>query len=223
MSVIRKAQLGIDSVTKKLKWWDNRTGRWHDVKVDNGGSQPVLKDLGIVNYTDLLSGTVTLYIASANERVGPVYLEAVSLPDVDAMGVSAGPDGTSGFADFLAAADPNFGIANGLVINTANVLQLNLATGPIKAGFAERTNYPIAGAWLANHDYTPDPGPGESFVLGGGHLWFTADSGLSGGTEPDWASNFGGTVVDGAVTWTDDGSLPTQGSFHVYAVVATVV
>ena len=41
MSIVRKAKLGIDSVTKKLKWWDERSGRWHDVKLDNGGSHPV--------------------------------------------------------------------------------------------------------------------------------------------------------------------------------------
>ena len=69
----------------------------------------------------------------------------------------------------------------------------------------------IARAWAAGEDVD-----GLTNVFGAGHVWILNGSdGTTGGVEPDWAANIGGTVVDGSVEWLDVGPLPT-GQLTVY-------
>jgi hypothetical protein len=72
--------------------------------------------------------------------------------------------------------------------------------------------------WSANHAWHN----GQA-LLEVGHLWVTTDTGLGGGSDPDFAGNIGGSVTDGAVTWTDKGTIPSVGSAHFLALVGNAV
>ncbi len=67
------------------------------------------------------------------------------------------------------------------------------------------TGFPVA--WQSNHGYGAN-----AIVLGAGHAWRNdGESGTSGGSAPDFAGNFGGSVVDNDIVWTDYGAATSGG------------
>ncbi len=192
----------------------------------NGGSQPGAVrrlDLGVVDVSDLLTDSVLLYTPDSGEIVLGVYLRDVTFTDAFGMAVAC-TDGTSA-EDTNNLAAVTTGFYNESVRGTAaGRLATRTAITPIRAGLTEDdASQPIASAWEADHHYVPDSTTSESLIVASGHLRLTNDDGDSGGSVPDFPGNFGGSVVDNDLTWTDEGELPTIGSMHVYADVATPV
>jgi hypothetical protein len=63
-----------------------------------------------------------------------------------------------------------------------------------------------ASIWQASHDYSVDALARPTGPNANGHYYkATVDTGSSGGTEPTWPTGSGATVVDGGITWTEQG------------------
>ncbi len=207
-----------------------------------GGSQPV-KDLGLVNVPDLIDGAQTLYTPQDGEFVVLVPGSPSDFVQIDnpACSVIMGqyPPLIYGKDVELtwdqATTDPRnmaidpFSHNNlGPIFSNGTLTYSGLAairdTRPFLAAIAVQTgNDPtiIASlpAWQALHGYVDD-----DLVRGSGHIWVaTGGGGNSGASEPDWASNFGGSVVDGDVTWFDEGAFPATGALHMYAIATMPV
>lgn len=63
-----------------------------------------------------------------------------------------------------------------------------------------------AAIWQATHDYSVDDLVRPTGANANGH-WYkcTTDTGSSAGSEPTWPTGSGATVVDGGITWTEQG------------------
>ena len=63
-----------------------------------------------------------------------------------------------------------------------------------------------ASIWQATHDYAIDTLVRPTASNANGHYYkVTTDAGSSAGTEPTWPTGSGATVVDGGITWTEQG------------------
>jgi hypothetical protein len=63
-----------------------------------------------------------------------------------------------------------------------------------------------ASVWQASHDYALDDLCRPTGPNANGHYYkVTTDAGSSGATEPTWPTGSGVTVVDGGITWTEQG------------------
>ncbi len=63
-----------------------------------------------------------------------------------------------------------------------------------------------ASIWQATHDYSVDDLVRPTGSNANGHYYkATSDTGSSAGTEPTWPTGSGSTVVDGGITWTEQG------------------
>jgi hypothetical protein len=63
-----------------------------------------------------------------------------------------------------------------------------------------------ASIWQATHDYSVDDLVRPTGSNANGHYYkATVDTGSSSGTEPTWPMGSGATVVDGGITWTEQG------------------
>jgi hypothetical protein len=182
-------------------------------------------DLGIITPADLASTPPVLYTPSAGEIVGPVILADLTFADLGGLAIQItrqeqiDPDIDPNFPP-LAAWDSDlardaFGWTkqNAITINVCPV-----TTGPIGAAFASQVNkLPSGVPWQSNTIYTTD-----DLLVVANHLW-SGGGGTSGGSEPDFAGNVGGSVVDNDITWFDEADLLTAtGSAHVYADVVAL-
>jgi len=202
------------------------TGPTVDLSV-NGGSQPGAVrrlDLGVITAADLVAGPVTLYEPDAGEVVGPVYLYAIEFLVLGGKAIiisrdeQVDPDDTSGFPA-LAAWDSDLARDGGTWPASADeAFGTPLTTGVVKAALSESyLALPSGEPWQANHVYP------TALIVASNHAW-EGNGGTSGGSLPDFAGNFGGSVVDNDITWFDLGDLTTaDGSAHVYADVTTPV
>lgn len=188
----------------------------------DGGSQPGavrLLDLGVVTLANLGD---TLYTPAAGELVGPVFLRDVVYLTDGGVFVSllitgdtvalAGWDSDLARDGFGYAANPP-NVDDRLAIAPTSMGPVGVGMGPSGASDAafSSTN------WEPLTPYTLNANPA---IVAVSHIWTIDDDGTSGGSEPDFAGNIGGTVVDNDITWTDQGVLG-DGSAHVYAYVAT--
>lgn len=198
-------------------------GHQGGIDPDTGGI--TLVDLGVVNAVDLLAGPKTLYTPSAGQyvalTVGPDSFVAMDHQSYDIVPndrlsllasmaplVQVAPNQTAWY-QFLPPGSNRL---------TAGGVQ---TSAPIKAVLQTDTNtISILGptpAWAATHLYAANV-----VILGpDNHWWSSGAGGTSAGTIPNFAGNEGGTVVDGSVTWTDEGAIPTTGSLHLYALVGS--
>jgi len=63
-----------------------------------------------------------------------------------------------------------------------------------------------AAIWQATHDYSVDDLVRPTGANANGHYYkCTVDTGSSAGSEPTWPTGSGATVVDGGITWTEQG------------------
>lgn len=193
-------------------------------------------DLGVVTAVGLLTGAQTLYTTAAGEFVSAIrYGDAVVAVDANFLiGFDiAGWRGSSGGTRYgeirgPVTADVADAAATGIHTSAgfnAGVDSLVFASPPLLAGSlvaALVINYggiaPTVGTtpgWQANQLY-----PFSVAIIEAGHFWENSGPQTSGNVKPDFAGNLGGSVVDGALTWYDDGA-PTTGSAHVYIEVVT--
>lgn len=168
------------------------------------GGVPELLDLGTVDVTDLLAGPVTVYSVPAGAVVLGIYAGDATAPDV-------------AYAYVYVAGLQSDGPV--VVLDYASAGPDTTPSGWVSPGADIRASVAAyeTGPWAAATVY-----PANAYVIEAGHLWFT-DGGTSGGSEPDFAGNIGGTVGDNGMTWTDETAVPTTGSVHVYALIGTPV
>lgn len=206
MSVI-KAQLGIDIVTNKLKWKEDRHKHWHDLKVDNGGSVPFTgwsEDDGDPANISANGGTLSFNTEDAPDApaVPQLQVEDAAVADYPLFTIDQfGNVSLNGFG-------PNFEIGE-----LGNVQMFRYPDGSQGGIFLNGMNLNILAsiheyigkAWTANRTiYTQcvihPTGPNEN-----GHLYIAETSGETGSSEPIWPTD-GSTVDDGTVTWQDAGT-----------------
>ena len=203
----------------------------------NGGSQPGalrVLDLGVVENADVEDGAITLYTPEAGEIVGPVFLRDVTLPGEFGMEVSREEQSFADPPDYLM---PLAGIDNDTAYDgfsgplyknftagtfSGNQRQALTTTGPVTAVlvYGLPPTQPVE-PWQANHLY--DDSDSVPAVIEAGHIWSADGTFTSGGSQPDFAGNIGGSVADNGGTWSDDGVAPTGGSMHVYAYASIPV
>lgn len=203
-----------------------------------------LVDLGTVNVVDLIDGPQTLYTPAAGtyfqllfspeDFVAPNYYTVCGNDGDD--GLAFGP--VVNYAYMFIAADGNNSVetfaAKGVFDQVSQVPaehNLRAMIGPdfgnvvaaLHLFWDDVSLLEPAGSWQANHLF-----PAASVIIAGGKF-FTSSGGTSDVSEPDWASASpaGDTVTDGTVTWTFQGgasgnaNVPTQGTLHFYALVAS--
>lgn len=202
-----------------------------------GGSSPTVIDLGVVNIAALLNGPQTIYTPAAGEFV------LLAFGDSGFVAQDGDQIATFGFtADLTGSqfARGEFSWAGGV-----GLLQLRNASGSqphgkirdgspmvaiMETGVDNYLVESLPPAWQANHSYAGsdahppggEEGAAGTLILGpDSHIWSSTKgaSGVSAGTIPAFSAHHGGTVVDGTVTWTDQGAVPTTGALHLYAVV----
>jgi hypothetical protein len=193
--------------------------------VDAGGGSVKLVDLGVVNAVDLLSGPKTLYTPAANTMcilmVGPDGFVGYGANNAQTY---AGPNPGTGPRMFVlqttfgTSADQLTWWAGG---SSGNALELSDGT-PIKAYLLTDFNALLVAsappAWVLNHVYAAN-----FLISSSGRLWSNS-GGTSGGTIPAFGGvGQGGTIADGTGFWQDEGIVPTLGSAHLYALIATPV
>ncbi len=212
----------------RLKIWNEDASEW---QYPPGGTQPGAVrrlDLGVVDVSDFTDGPVILYTPDAGEIVGPVYLYDTTFCDNSGVVVIGRDEQIADDANFppLAAFDSDLsrdgaGLAGGGVNSTPDMGQIPLTTGPVVAGFGRGGSI----LTLPMERWQPLTLYAEFTEIQGddGHSWVASPGGTSGATEPDFAANEGGSVADGggALVRTDQSTLPTVGSAHVYADVTT--
>jgi len=186
-----------------------------------GGSQPGAVRRLTVDLTaaDMAEGPITLYTPSAGEVVGPVYLYDVVFPNSGLEIFVSRDEFVPGNVSFPPLAGWDSDLSRDSVGYAArgtggtDLGQVPLTTGPVTAGFG-------SGGDLANDDLTPGWAAATVYaefdhVVAVGHIWECSPGGTSGGSEPDFAGNIGGTVADGDdIVWADWGDA-TVGSATV--------
>lgn len=200
--------------TRSFSWWSFAPTRFAP-SIGDGTPEEPLDTIGLFvrNYSD------TIKVAG-----GTAILTAIPPPTgPDPLGISYGPD-----------LEATFPANNG----GAQVLS---AVGDVQAAFAFQNGGGFSrqlagiGAWEADTAYgliqdpspTFDLPPVKAAVIGNGTVWFnlefTGTAGTSGGSEPDFAGNAGGTVADGPdIVWTDTSHAPTTaGQIHAVAEIIT--
>ena len=146
-------------------------------------------------------------------------------------GAQGGPTDTTG----LYASTQVYGPALGAADTQALVLSA-AAGGPIVAAWWASDLHgnglmlgPVV-AWAADTaydvptDFTDPPAVVKSNIIANGTVWVNSGAaGSSGGSEPDFAGNAGGSVADGPdIVWTDDELAPyTTGAVHAVAEIWT--
>lgn len=192
----------------------------------SGGSQPEnvrRLDLGVVALADLFED-VTLYTPDAGELVGPVYLNDIVYLDgniIDRAIQVFGPEfdmASTPQVPQLAVIDTDLARDSIGAVTDSDPAVSPLTAGVVKARAAIDAGSDLSDAsaiWEAARAYD-----GFYQIVGSdGHGWEADDGGgTSGGSEPAFAANHGGTVTDNDIVWTDKGAI-VIGSFHVYADV----
>lgn len=164
----------------------------------------MIVELDPIAYADLAAGPVTAFavpdgavIVSVTARDAVATIPAAG--DAPAVIAAASLEWPEPFAKVLGAtwvATYSPAVADDLLV-----------------GLMPQNGSRLVDAWLPDHVYG-DPLLFADAVFGAGHIW-TQSGGLgaqSGSVEPDWASNFGGSVTDGGVTWQDAGTTSDNGS-----------
>lgn len=179
--------------------------------VDAGGGSQSVKAVVCdpVTAADLLNGPVTLYTPAAGESVVALYVSEATLSA--AAGLIVAPDipfGTVGTSFAAVGSDIAYDSALFAALVNAGDGSLAALTEPILIGPSTDPVNPTGGAafarsWQAATVYGTDTP--KFGVIEAGHLWQNVGSeGTSDGSQPDFAGNIGGTVVDGAdIVWQD--------------------
>jgi hypothetical protein len=216
-------------------------GVWKYATVDEdsggGGGSSSVKwvDLGLVDAAALaVSGRRTLYTTGAGEflsalRFGDTVVSNDGVPvivfEIGGLSIATADDAPYGEAGFAVA--PIDSYARGIVIatyfnNGANREQFRspgLQTGAFTATLAADStpSHVLSNpSWQANHAYAA-----TTAIIAAGHYWDNGGAGTSGGSTPNFAGHISGSVVDGTLTWYDEGAVATQGSVHAYAEIVT--
>lgn len=181
-----------------------------------------LVDLGVVTATSLLAGKQLLYTPAAGELVMAVIIDQDTVVLIDGVASVWVATSTAALnATSMRALVCGLGASkweDSFAVATHFSIPLSSTALPIYAGLDSGAPGFVQGAWQANHASVKGDG-----VIGAGHVWGAwAAGGTSGGSAPDFAGNIGGSVVDGTITWSDDGAVPTTGSAHMYALVMKV-
>ncbi len=204
--------------------WDEATHFWKP-SAGGGGGGLSLVDLGVVNAVDLLDGPQPIY-----ETADQQYIQIIP----NWVGATV-MDGLTGLSVQLGDLAPQVGVAPyGIVMElqstlpqhpgrvgdqAGNALAAIFADGSVMSAVLNTTDginvITAPAAWQANHVYAAD-----ALIEESGHWWWAGAGGTSGMSIPDFPGNFGGTVTDNDITWTDDGPIPTQGTLHLYALVS---
>jgi hypothetical protein len=190
-------------------------------------------DLGVVDAAALaVSGLRTLYTTGAGEflsalRFGDTVVANNGIPviifEIAGLSLTTADDAPFGVLDF--GVTPVDSYARGIAVHTyfndgANMLP-KVSPG-LQAGAFTATLSVVTDAsrvltnpsWQANHVYAA-----TTAIIAAGHYWDNGGAGTSGGSTPNFAANLGGSVVDGTVTWFDEGAIATLGSVHAYAEI----
>lgn len=181
-----------------------------------------MTDLGVLHATDLNAGEVTVFAPTAGQFV-QITSGALVAGDTG-QGLQIGLAGTAAPATNLyARLLYNWQAYNSVTENgwpTPDKFNNYVSDGTaIKASSETLTNafgvLTAPAAWQALHNY-----PAAIVIIAGPdhHWWSQTAGGMSGAMIPNFAGNEGGSVVDGAVTWTDEGPIPATGSIHLYAL-----
>lgn len=203
-----------------------------------------LIDLGIISVLDLLDGPQTIYTPELNSYMqlllAPFDFVALDAPDqpgrIDVVQGDFLPDGTltdGPPSPYTRIGEFELSVGNTFTDMQKNVDQGNppLGVGAVRSSQMIRHSRPLVAWFLAGNDGFPARTTPASWqathayaqyttIIGDDdHYWVATTAGTSGGSEPDFASNEGGTVVDGTVTWTDEGGIPTAGQFRLWAIV----
>jgi hypothetical protein len=179
-----------------------------------GGSGVTLVDLGVVDIMDLLdNGSQTLYTPSEPALVVQVAVDMATLVLPDTQGISvfrAMPPLNA--ATPFSQVSSSFGVRDGTGPPAPKLGSDPVVAALVTPGFAFDG---AVGTWAADTAYGA-----LEVVSAAGHMW-ASQAGTSDSTPPDFAGNIGGSVVDGTVTWQDQGALPTVGSARFYALIVT--
>lgn len=175
-----------------------------------GTSGARLVDCGVVTAVDLLAGPSGFITAASGESVIGAWMTAPVALDITPAHLTAYP---TGYTDAQAVA------GYWCRMDDAGVLAGGAVPTPGAGGTVALLGQGgtlVRGPWAAGTAYTT-----AAAVVAAGHIWSAGPGGTSGGSAPDFAGNIGGTVTDNGITWTDDGAVPTAGSVHLWALVAT--
>jgi len=181
-----------------------------------GGGSTSMVDLGVLSAPGLVNGPQTLYTPPAAQWI------ALALDPDDYVNIDNPfeADLTIGAIPFLIWSASQ--VLTDMIDRVAHRSPLVFSSPLVATGVTEQDGISITAAlvdWQANHVYAQN-----ALILRSGTIWAATTPGTSGGAPPNFAGapNPGDTVADNTVTWTNEGLAPTTGSFHLYALVASL-
>lgn len=198
---------------------------WDADHVVTGGAVQLV-DFGVITAVSLLTGPNDLVDPGSGDVVVAAWITDSVVQDV-AAGFWVHPSQLPHYTDVATATVKNAwawtqndgtvgGFPGGATISAyPSIMPLLGVGGRVTLQIGDS---PVTGTWAAATAYSQFDAVAEA-----GHLWFTTDAGTSGGSEPDFPGNIGGSVGDNGMTWVDAGAVPTEGSIHVWMLVATPV